>query len=73
MGAGNADDQAGCRQNSVIGSQNGRPQPAQPVNGMTFTVFCEANHLLLPFRVGAMTADAPRVGRTSPTVVQNIM
>src|ERR1039458_3802352 len=56
MRACDADDQARCRKNPVIGPQNGRPEPAKAINGMTFRMFCEANHLLLPFAPALRTA-----------------
>jgi hypothetical protein len=36
VGSGDSDDQAGSRQQSVIGTEYGRPQPAKTRSGMAF-------------------------------------
>ena len=52
-GGGDADDQAGRGNDTVIGAQNRRPKPADPVDRMAFRVRGGRAHVSGGFRGGA--------------------
>jgi hypothetical protein len=45
---GNADDEAGCRDDAVVGAKHGGAQPADTAGQMPLTVMTASWHALIP-------------------------